>query len=143
MASSYFYNVDEVKAGFKTAYLQKAVPLDVVPAASGKMHVGDVFSLSGNVPTPLSYTSSYAASSSGYADAAVAAAKALVSEGQWIVAQGDMTMGYGHVPVENRDYRYNDEVVLESSVAKKIMAYHIYDTRDLELVANATVSYHD
>ena len=79
MASSYFYNVDAVKAGFKTAYLQKAVPLDVLPGASAKMHVGDVFSMSGNVPTALSYTSSYAASSSGYIEDAEAAAKALFS----------------------------------------------------------------
>ena len=41
-------------------------------------------------------------------------AKAAVAVGDYIIAQSDQTMGYGHVPVEDRDYRYSDEVKMNS-----------------------------
>lgn len=140
MAVSYVYEA-QAKASFKTAYLQRAIPLEVVPGASVVGHVGDVFAIGASSALSLIGASSvYASSSAGYADAQASAAKALVSAGQYIIAQGDMTMGYGHVPVENRDYRYSDAVNFESGVAKKLMAYPIYEVQDLVLDADVNMT---
>ena len=51
-----------------------------------------------------------------------------------------MTMEYGHVPVENRDYKYSDEVaatiaaagpVTASTPTKKVALFAITDKDDL------------
>ena len=57
-----------------------------------------------------------------------------------LIAQSDMTMEYGHVPVENRDYKYSDEVaatiaaagpVTASTPTKKVALFAITDKDDL------------
>ena len=93
-------------ATFKTAYLQREVALDVKVAAD--VRVGQVCTLS----------------ESGLA--AATAAKV----GDVIIAQSDMTVGTGHVPVENRDWKYSDKVAA-STTAKHVMVFMITDVNDI------------
>lgn len=120
------------KAQFKTAYLQREVVADLEPAATfpissantgtdGKCHVGDVFYMNSGEFARRESTSS------------AAAAKAAVAVGDYIVAQSDQTMGYGHVPVEDRDYRYNDEVKMTDGTVKKFALFKITDLNDVIL----------
>lgn len=124
------------KAQFKTAYLQREVVEDFEPAATfpktvdsgydGKAHVGDVFYLNSGEFTRRESSSS------------AAAVKAAVSVGDYILAQSDMTMEYGHVPVENQDYRYSDEVKMTDGTVKKFALFRITDLADIEI---STYSY--
>ena len=99
-------------AEFKTAYLQREIP--VVGTLAGDLKVGQVCTFSGV---------------DGTAIAAVADATPITA-GQWIVAQSDMTMGEGHVPVENRDYRYSD-IVKASATAKHVALFRIDNPEDI------------
>lgn len=130
-----YYSTPQVFADFKTAYLQREVVLDVMPAASFSATVGQVFSMSGNVPTLLAVDVS-AASAAG----ATASAKAAVAVGMYIIAQGDQTMEYGHVPVEYTDYKYNPAVNFAASTPKKVAAFMITNLADINIDAPA-VSY--
>lgn len=47
-----------------------------------------------------------------------------------IIAQSDMSMEYGHIPVENRDYRYSADVAI-STAAKKVAVFPIIDKTDI------------
>lgn len=116
MATTYY-----AKANFKTAYLQREVPLDVkVSSGTLQLHIGDVVSItSAGVVTARS-------------NSVEATAKGAVAVGDYIVAQSDMTMEYGHVPVENRDYRYSDEVNL-GTTAKKAAFFRINNLEDVNI----------
>ena len=87
------------KAKFKTAYLQREISTDVIIADSD-MHVGEL-----GVIVPA--TDKMPAIINKLAATDVEAAG---KEANIIIAQSDMTMEYGHVPVEDRDYRYSDIV---------------------------------
>ena len=84
------------KGTFKTAYLQREIVVDAKVAAN--VIVGQLVTLSGDT-----------ISSAATADAAT-----------HIIAQSDMTMEYGHVKVEDRDYRYFPDV--EGSVSPAAQA---------------------
>lgn len=114
------------QANFKTAYLQREIPVDAKAASPLELHVGDV--VSGTIGTDGVYT--LAARS----NAAEATAKSSVTVGDYIVAQSDMTMEYGHVPVENRDYRYDDKVSMGTS-AKKVALFKINDLSDINITS--------
>lgn len=114
------------QANFKTAYLQRELPVDAKAASPLELHVGDV--VSGTIGTDGVYT--LAARS----NAAEATAKSSVAVGDYIVAQSDMTMEYGHVPVENRDYRYDDKVSM-STTAKKVALFKINDLSDINITS--------
>lgn len=98
-----------MKGSFKTAYLQREVVLDVTLAAA--VEVGDVVTVSA-------------------AGALTIKAGNTVAVGDYIVAQSDQTMEYGHVPVENRDYRYNPAVAA-SATKKKVALFRINDVDDI------------
>lgn len=110
------------KGKFKTAFGQKEIPLDIVVV--GDLRVGQLVTL--------------VAAASGkpaYLQAATTAATAT-----HIIAQSDMTMEYGHVPVENRDYKYSDVVaktvadassVSSTSASKKVAVFAIIDKEDV------------
>lgn len=112
-------------ASFKTAYLQREVPLDlvVVVPANQTLKVGDLV-----VVTPETSTVS------AYMQKAASLAAAT-----HIVAQSDMTLGYGHVPVENRDYRYSPLVAGTVTAVptdktkpwKHVALYQIVDKNDI------------
>ena len=53
-----------------------------------------------------------------------------VAAGAYIVAQSDQTMEYGHIPVENRDYRYDPKVAVSTTV-KKVALFRINDVTDI------------
>ena len=114
------------QANFKTAYLQRELPVDAKAASPLELHVGDV--VSGTIGADGVYT--LAARS----NAAEATAKSSVAVGDYIVAQSDMTMEYGHVPVENRDYRYDDKVSMGTS-AKKVALFKINDLSDINITS--------
>lgn len=63
-----------------------------------------------------------------------------ITDAMYIVAQSDMTLEYGHVPVENRDYRYSDAVA-DSDLEKKVALYIIHDPADVVLTVDHSGSY--
>ena len=94
------------KAHFKTALGQREIVLDC--KVSEKLEVGAICTLTGDT---------LAGSETATSDA-------------YIVAQSDMTMEYGHVPVENQDHRYNPEVAASTSL-KKVAVFKIIDVADV------------
>lgn len=50
-----------------------------------------------------------------------------------IVAQSDMTLGYGHIPVELRDYKYDPKLVKSDEETKKVALFRIVDPTDVIL----------
>ena len=98
-----------MKAKFKTAYLQREIPLDVTLTAA--VEVGDVVTVDAYNALALK-------------------AGDTVAVGDYIVAQSDQTMGYGHVPVENRDYRYSPAVAA-SETLKKVALYRVNNVDDI------------
>lgn len=113
-------------AGFKTAYLQRevCVTADVIGTTVGKAacKVGDFVKLVPATATVGAYIQ-----------------KSTIAAATHIVAQSDMTQEYGHVPVENRDYRYNPEVKATvaavpttiTTTAKKVALFKITDPDDI------------
>lgn len=124
------------KANFKTAYLQRELPLDLkVDGDAGleadytvantvdlTLHVGDVVKMVGDtIQLALAYHAS--------ADASIDDTDA-IKVGNYIVAQADQTMEYGHVPVEYRDYKYKDNVA-DSASLKKVALFKITNVDDI------------
>lgn len=98
------------KAQFKTALGQKEVVLDCKVAAD--LAVG--------------YLCKYDATTNTVS----ASSSATPVAGDVIIAQSDMTLEYGHVPVENRDYRYNPKVAA-SNTEKKVAVFKVTDVSDV------------
>ena len=112
------------KGKFKTAYDQREIALDVAVVGTTDLHVGELVK--------------YVAAASGKPAYIVAAAG--LAEATHIIAQSDMTMEYGHVPVENRDYKYSDVVAANVSAAgsvatttetKKVAVFAVTDKDDV------------
>lgn len=101
-------------AHFKTAYLQREVVMDVKVAT--ELKVGALCSYAaatGSTPATITGVETVAAA-------------------HYIVAQSDMTLEYGHVPVENRNYAYSN-VVAASTAPKRVALFKIIDPDDVEL----------
>ena len=96
------------KAHFKTALGQREIVLDTKVAAD--LVVGQLCKYS-----------------SGTLSASTSATPVA---GDYIIAQSDMTMEYGHVPVESRDYRYNPKVAA-STTNKKVAVFAVTDVSDV------------
>lgn len=95
-------------AHFKTGYLQKEQVLDV--KVSTALKVGDL----------VKVASGTMSKATGLSDA------------QYIVAQSDMTMEYGHVPVERGNWAYSDDVaVTTDNNTKKVAVFFIIDKSDV------------
>lgn len=111
------------KASFKTAYLQREVPMTVAVLGKSPLVVGQMVTLTAASEAVPAYIAS----------------AATVAAATHIIAQSDMTMEYGHVPVENRDYAYSDQVaatissgsVTASTPTKKVALFAITDKDDL------------
>lgn len=107
-------------ATFKTAYLQHEIILDAVVV--GDMKVGDFVKLTNETATVSNYIQ-----------------KSTIATATHIVAQSDLTLEYGHVPVENRDYRYSSRVAKTADTApldkngtvKKVALFKIIDANDV------------
>ena len=113
-------------AEFITARFQREIPMEVAVGVtpSSYLRVGQMVKVVDGVVKTLSASTE-------------AAAK---TEATHIIAQSDMTMEYGHVPVENRDYKYSDAVaatiaaagpVTASTPTKKVALFAITDKDDL------------
>lgn len=87
-------------AHFKTAYLQREEWYDVDVVGSAPLKVGDCVQLHEATASVAAYIQ-----------------KSTFANATHIIAQSDQTIGYGHVPVENRDYRYNPEVAVTLAAA--------------------------
>ena len=107
-------------AEFKTAYLQREVSLNSVKV-SADLKVGQVCSLANDTLTALADSAS-------------------VAVGNVIIAQSDMTVGNGHIPIENRDHNYSDIVKKEFHLdedeaevldPKHVMVFVITDVNDI------------
>ena len=99
------------KAHFKTALGQREIVLDAKVATD--MVVG----------TLCKYDTSTKVLSASTSATPVA--------GDYIIAQSDMTMEYGHVPVEKQDHRYNPKVAASTSVVKKVAVFKVIDVTDV------------
>ena len=109
-----------LKAKFKTAYGQREIPMDIAVIGGTELAVGQLVTLTpanGEVPA--------------YISAASTAANAT-----HIIAQSDMTMEYGHVPVEDRNYTYSYKVAPTAASAsaasptKKVALFEV-DKNDI------------
>ena len=97
-------------AEFKAARLQREIPMDV--KVSEKLEVGALCAYTAGTNTIAGATT--------------------IADATHIVAQSDMTMEYGHVPVENRDYRYSPGVAASSgSAVKKVALFKIINPDDV------------
>ena len=115
------------KAKFRTAYGQRELPVDVAVIGSTALKVGQLVTLtakSGNNPA-------YVAAAAGSTEAAA------LTAATHIIAQSDMTMEYGHIPVENRNYAYSEEVAATGTAiganvpTKKVALFELYDKADV------------
>lgn len=121
------------KGHFITAYLQREIPLDVAvvtPVGQANFRVGELVVLEpADSDTPA------------YLHAAVGDdAATVLTNATHIIAQSDTTLGYGHVPIENRDYKYSDTVaptLTDGAVpngdtpTKHVALYAITDKNDI------------
>ena len=99
-----------IMAEFKTAYLQREVA--VTADVTAEVKVGQVCTLAEDKITPVSTVGA-------------------VVNGDVIIAQSDMTVGRGHVPVENRSLSYSDKVAVGND--KHVMVFVITDVNDVIL----------
>ncbi len=120
MATNYY---GKQAGSFKTAYLQHEIVEDVkVTAGKGQvLHVGDIVKITNGVLGLVLSASATSANGVSF--------PALTTD-MYIVAQSDQTMEYGHVPVEMRDYRYDDKVA-DKTTAKKVALFRIINPLDV------------
>ena len=128
MATNYY---GKQAGSFKTAYLQHEVVEDVKVTAGKNqvLHVGDIVKITNGVLGLVLSASASAAGSVVF--------PALTTD-MYIVAQSDQTMEYGHVPVEMRDYRYDNKVA-DKVTAKKVALFRIINPQDV-IVTKTTFS---
>lgn len=128
MATNYY---GKQAGSFKTAYLQHEIVEDVkVTAGKGQvLHVGDIVKITNGVLGLVLSASATSANGVSF--------PALTTD-MYIVAQSDQTMEYGHVPVEMRDYRYDDKVA-DKTTAKKVALFRIINPLDV-IVKQTTFS---
>lgn len=128
MATNYY---GKQAGSFKTAYLQHEIVEDVKVTAGKNqvLHVGDIVKITNGVLGLVLSASATAAGSVVF--------PALTTD-MYIVAQSDQTMEYGHVPVEMRDYRYDDKVA-DKTTAKKVALFRIINPQDV-IVTKTTFS---
>lgn len=128
MATNYY---GKQAGSFKTAYLQHEIVEDVKVTAGKNqvLHVGDIVKITNGVLGLVLSASATAAGSVVF--------PALTTD-MYIVAQSDQTMEYGHVPVEMRDYRYDDKVA-DKATAKKVALFRIINPQDV-IVKQTTFS---
>ena len=93
-------------AEFKTAYLQREIPMQV--------EVGDDL-----------VVGALCALNAGKITGATTA-----TQGAYIVAQSDVTMGDSHVPVEHHNYNYDNKVAKTDTGVKKLVALFRIDNPD-------------
>ena len=96
------------KASFITGWGQREIHRDMKVSADGK--VGYLYEIGEDTLTLL-------------------ASEPTADKKYAMIAQSDTTLDNGHVPVEDRDYMYYDDV--KASSTEKHVAYFIVDTNDI------------
>ena len=115
------------KGEFKTAYLQREIPVDAAVMQGNGLVVGNLVKLVKAGANTVPYI---VAATGNDKDAALA-------DATHIIAQSDMTLEYGHVPVENRDYKYSPKVAVTaasigtSSPKKKVALFKLVNKDDV------------
>lgn len=117
-------------ASFRTAYLQRELPLDLDVVGTSPLKVGDLVTVTPETATVTGYM----------------VKAATLAAATHIIAQSDMTLGYGHVPVELQDYKYSPEVAVTRAEApttktntwKHVALYQIIDKNDIILAADGS-----
>lgn len=116
------------KGHFITAYLQREIPMDIAVKTTA---------LTEAAALTVGQLVQFVASTGSGVPAYIQAASGL-SDATHIIAQSDMTMNAGHVPVENRDYRYSNKVLgtittaaASGSPTKHVALYAITDKNDI------------
>lgn len=116
------------KGHFITAYLQREIPMDIAVKTTA---------LTEAAALTVGQLVQFVASTGSGVPAYIQAASGL-SDATHIIAQSDVTMNAGHVPVENRDYRYSDKVLgtittaaASGSPTKHVALYAITDKNDI------------
>ena len=116
------------KAKFRTAHSQREVVEDVAVIGTDNLEVGQLITL-----TPTDGTKpAYIAAAAGATEAAA------LSAATHIIAQSDMTMEYGHIAVEDGDYRYSPKVAVTAasisanSPVKKVALFRLSDKADVK-----------
>ena len=128
MATNYY---GKQAGSFKTDYLQHEIVEDVKVTAGKNqvLHVGDIVKITNGVLGLVLSASATSANGVSF--------PALTTD-MYIVAQSDQTMEYGHVPVEMRDYRYDNKVA-DKATAKKVALFRIINPLDV-IVKQTTFS---
>ena len=117
-------------ASFRTAYLQREVYLDCDVVGSAPLKVGDCVQYHEATASVAAYIQ-----------------KSTFANATHIIAQSDQTLAYGHIPVENRDYRYNPEVAATIAAApatattttwKHVALFKIVNRDDIILAADGS-----
>lgn len=117
-------------ASFRTVYLQREVYLDCDVVGSAPLKVGDCVQYHEATASTAAYIQ-----------------KSTFANATHIIAQSDQTLAYGHVPVENRDYRYNPEVAATVAAApatattttwKHVALFKIVNRDDIILAADGS-----
>lgn len=116
------------KGHFITAYLQREIPMELAVKTAnltddGALEVGQL----------VTFVASAGADIPAYIEAAEG-----LTDATHIIAQSDVTMNAGHVPVENRDYRYSNKILgtitaeaAKNSPTKHVALYAIMDKNDI------------
>lgn len=116
------------KGHFITAYLQREIPLDIAVKTSALTEAAAL-----EVGQLVTLVASAGADIPAYIEAAASLAVAT-----HIIAQSDVTMNAGHVPIENRDYKYSNKILgtitaaaAKGSPTKHVALYAITDKNDI------------
>jgi len=132
-------------AKFKTAILQREIVLNVAVAAT--VNADPATGIATRKTTPAETTvvlvgdlvKLTAAAAATGAPAYITRVLSLAAATH-IVAQSDETMDYGHIPVENRDYRYlpivngtEASTVTSASAVKRVALFPLIDKSDIEI----------
>lgn len=106
--------INATYAGFRTGWNQREVRVMAKGASALTLKVGELCTLS----------------SAGVIAKSNVGTSGKASVGNVIIAQSDMTMGKGHVPVENHNYNYSDTVSI-TTTPKPIMVFVVSDPEDI------------
>lgn len=116
------------KGHFITAYLQREIPMDLAVKTSALTEAAAL-----EVGQLVKLVASTGANIPAYIEAAAG-----LSDATHIIAQSDVTMNAGHVPIENRDYKYSNKILgtitsaaAKNSPTKHVALYAITDKNDI------------
>lgn len=115
------------KASFVTGYLQREIPVDAALIHGDGLAVGDLVKYVPATATTVAYVVPVTSND----------ATAALEEATHIIAQSDMSLEYGHIPVEYCDHRYSP--IVKCTVTPGTAGAHVHGVCDT--VANLSTKY--